>query len=147
MSEDGIERDENGRFVPGGNNPYKASVITSDSARDMQAKGVASRQANGIAAAERGLLAGLPPDTVAKDVFGGWQSVVAAQTRLALDHDKGHASTRAAEFVGKAIDIMPRDRGITLTDSEGQRISAGSVEDVQALLDVVRAERAERESV
>jgi len=40
------------------------------------------------------------------DLYGGWRTIVRAQTGLALDVDKGRSSTEAARFVGSAAGFL-----------------------------------------
>jgi len=44
------------------------------------------------------------------DVFGGWRTVIQAQTELAITPKAGRASTEAAKFVGRAADLLPDQR-------------------------------------
>ncbi len=58
-----------------------------------------------------------------KSAVGGWARVVSAQAELALDTDRGRASTDAARFVGQATGFLSSDRD-NKADSGG-----GSVQD------------------
>lgn len=98
-------RNEKGQFVG-----FQPNGMTKENARERQAMGVQSRRERALAAAELGLLDGLPPDVVAKDVFGGIRTVVAALTRMALS-EKGHASVRAAELLFKMVEASPESGG------------------------------------
>ena len=65
-------------------------------------------------AASAGMLAAvesLSPDYVpGSGELGAWAVVVGKQTELALSPDAGHASTKAAEFIGRAADLLPDRR-------------------------------------
>ncbi len=64
----------------------------------------AARYESGRLAAEQAIATG----TNSPDAWGGWFTVVAAQTQLALNTEKGRASTEAAKFVGRAADLLPQ---------------------------------------
>jgi len=48
--------------------------------------------------------------TLAADVWGGWETIISAQTELAITPKAGRASTEAAKFVGRAADLLPDQR-------------------------------------
>ena len=95
--------------------------ITRENARDMAKKSHEARRKNAIAAAEKAIIAG-SPGTI-EGLWDGVTSMLTAQTRLSHDTEKGHASTKAAEFVLRTADMLPDRRSGSLGDNEGIRIS------------------------
>jgi hypothetical protein len=82
-------------------------IFTEENAGTMQERSVISRHTNAIAAARKGLVMGVSATELVDDPYISWAHIVAAQAELAMTPDMGHASVRAAEFCGKASDLMP----------------------------------------
>ena len=93
--------------------PAPRTLITEDNSTAYHR----ARRERAIEAAERGILAGLPDDVIAADVFGGMEVVIAAQTRLALDTKKGRASTEAAKMILAAAELLPQRTAAPSGDS------------------------------
>lgn len=92
--------------------------LTSERARELNT----IKHAAPIEAARRGLAAGLSVQELVDGHNIAWEKVIQAQAELAIDREKGHASTKAAEFVGKAADMLPdrrasRDGGAVPVDN------------------------------
>ena len=60
------------------------------------------------------------------DVFGGWFTVIAAQTELAINPRMGRSSTEAAKFIGRAADLLPDKRNDTPTNQANIQINVTS---------------------
>ena len=101
---DGAIVNELGRIIKPGR-----SAFTKANAAENARKSHEKRRQNAIEAATEGILAGIPPGTLAKTVWGGMKAIIQAQTQLALDIDKGSASTQAAKFVLEQADILVKD--------------------------------------
>jgi len=122
----------------------EGGMIRSENAVTMQSAGVTARYQNAIDAARRGLMRGVSATQLASDEGMAWEHIIAAQTELALAVDMGNASTRAAEFVGKAADLLP-DRRVTadaLPNGVGARLDV-SPDVAAALLAALDARRRE----
>ena len=82
-----------------------------------------------IAAAREGLRAGVSAVALADDHNMAWSVIVAAQAELAMSPDMGSSSTKAAEFIGKAADMLPDKGGIKVKQGDSS-IEAGSIEEL-----------------
>ena len=95
-----------------------------------------------VNAAMEALASGENAEDVASGAYGGWKAVVEAQKRLSLDTSKGHASTRAAEFIGKATgflgDRMQQDGRVRMQDASGNSLDAPSMSAAMQLIEKLR---------
>ena len=119
--------------------PVKGLTLDSETARRLQGR----KQELAIEAASAGMLAAvesLSPDYVpGSGGLGAWAVIVGKQTELAMSPDAGNASTRAAEFVGKAADLlMDRRQGVQATDAHGNTLRAGSAEELKQVIAALR---------
>ena len=90
-----------------------------------------------IEAAATGMLKAveaMSPDFVpGSGELGAWSIVVGKQTELALSPDAGHASTKAAEFIGRAADLLP-DRRAVASLPDGVAMQLNLTDDAAAML-------------
>ena len=126
----GVVQDvESGKFIRG-------AKLKPDHARTLQALSVESRHEKGIQAAQQALAAGRPESEIAGRVYGGWQSVVAARLRVALN-DEGHAGNQAAEFVGRAAGILDKQERLRL--KQGDQEIEGTPDVIRSMLASLRS--------
>ena len=95
-----------------------------------------------VNAAMEALASGEEAEDVASGAYGGWKAVVEAQKRLSLDTSKGHASTRAAEFIGKAAGFLGErvaDGRVRMRDASGNSLDAPSMSAAMQLIEKLRS--------
>ncbi len=131
--ESGVLYDYNAKKALAG---AKGSRITTETASEYHVM----RKEKPIEAAREGLRAGVSAVALAEDHNMAWSVIVAAQAELAMSPDMGSSSTKAAEFIGRAADMLPDKAPIKLKQGDNS-IEAGSIEELEAIRDMLEAQR------
>ena len=127
------DRDERGRFRPGGTH-----AITKQNAGELQARSVIARKEKAITAAQAALAQGEEAEDIADRVYQGWATVNAALKRIALE-TQGAAAVRAVEVLGKNAGFTGAETG-AVGGGDAERIGASMA---RALLAEVERRREE----
>ena len=107
--QDGSIRNEKGHFVVAP--PYKHENFNTEIATKYNQE----RWEEYHNASKRGAIAGTPGSMTEYDAI---EEITKRQTKLAQDTEKGHASTKAAEFVFRAAGwLKPREAGGGITQN------------------------------
>ena len=119
-------------------------TITAENAKVMQSRAIASKYEKAEQRIREGLVAGLSEHEIVKRVSGKgqisvediWAAIGVEQAKLAMDTEKGHASTKAAEFIGKRAGLIPDGNSrVEMEDADGNRLR---VPDLATLLELRR---------
>ena len=128
VNEDGHNEYENGMIHTGGRagiiRPPQTTMITT-SERGLELRNRQKELAQ--EAVQKAIMEG----TRSPDVFSGIEMIAKAQVNLSQDTEKGHASTRAAEWILKQTGLFDKDK-LTVKDGKGGSAS-GSPQDVIAV--------------
>ena len=127
------DRDENGHFLPG--NATKAPTITRATAHAMQEKSVISRRQGALDAIRDAFVDG-------EDI---WQhgvekaarvlvDMVSAKGRKVADRDKIMAFRELTKH-------LTAETSVELEDQDGRRVKAGSIEELEAVLALIKAQK------